>query len=200
MLNVVWNAGSVAVELALPRGLRLDTNDLAGQAYSKVTSFRVPSVCLKILLAANEPSGVWHEALECTADANMDIYSAPSNWREKAKIQSEFLAAQDSHTGRAIFLYMPDQSVPYDSLAPGNQTHLMMHPFFLTIITGRGLLDTEFYIPQLRIPKPTSSTKFTKQGPSLSETPNNRGARFRAYPESEEEEWISEVDRDARLA
>ena len=45
-------------------------------------------------------------------------HSPPRNERW---IQSEFLAAQDSHTGRAIFLYMPDQSIPYDALAPGTR-------------------------------------------------------------------------------
>lgn len=119
MLNIVWRAGDAAVELALPNGFRIDTNDLAGEFYSKVTSFRIPHASLKLLVTSNTTPSVWHEALGFVADSNIDMYSAPYNWREKAKVQSEFLATQDSHTGRAMFLYMPDQSVPYDVLAPG---------------------------------------------------------------------------------
>ncbi|KAJ3553006.1 hypothetical protein NM688_g3848 [Phlebia brevispora] len=184
-LEVIWNAGNAAVEVALPRGFRMDSNDLAGKFYSKVTSFRVPSASLKVLFAADPNAAIWHEALEVEADANIDMYSAPSNWSEKAKIQSEFLAAQDSHTGRAIFLYMPDQAIPYDALAP-----------------GRGLLDTEFYIPQLRVPKPMPAKSHTprKETARPSERPNGFTSRLHAYSESEEEEWIPEAARDARLA
>lgn len=117
--NVIWLADSVALELLLPRGLRIDTNDLAGQSHGKVQSIRVPHAALRMLLANDSSTVAWSEALEFVADANIDMYSAPPGWREKARVQSEFLAEQDSHTGRAIFMYMPDQFIPYDALAPG---------------------------------------------------------------------------------
>ena len=52
-------------------------------------------------------------------DSNIDIYSAPPGWKEKAQAQTEFLVAQDSHTERVMFLYMPDQALPYDAIATG---------------------------------------------------------------------------------
>ena len=117
--NLVWHVQNTAVEVALTRGLRLDSNDLAGNLYSKVTSIRVPEVAVKFLLARDVTSRDWYEAMDIALDANIDIYSAPPGWRKKAKAQAEFLAAQDGHTGRAIFLYLPDQTVPNDTLAPG---------------------------------------------------------------------------------
>ena len=187
-MNVVWHTDDVAMEVALPSGFRMDSNDLAGRSYSKVQSFRVPQILVRMLIHGADTPSVWHEALELDADANIDVYSAPTNWPEKAKVQSEFLAAQDSHTGRAMFLYMPEQAGPYDELAP-----------------GRGMLDTEFYLPQLRIPKyssPAYARPFVHRrntGDTTGHSPN-RARPLKLQPESEGEDWISEADRDARLA
>ena len=134
----MWHTDAAALSISLPRGLRMDSNDLAGQSHSKVQSFRVPQVILKMLLAPEAPETTWLEALELVADVNADIYSAPPNWREKARIQSEFLAAQDSHTGRAIFLYMPDQSIPYDALAPGTRFTSCLHTSPTDVHKGEG--------------------------------------------------------------
>lgn len=119
--TVVWHADNAAVEVRLPEGFRMDSNDLAGKLYSKVTSFRVPDVSVKFLLAKSPSSVEWHEAANLSCDAHIDIYTAPIGWREKAQAQAEFLAAQDGHTCRALFLYMPDETVPNDTLAPGTQ-------------------------------------------------------------------------------
>lgn len=97
----------------------MDSNDLAGKLYSKVTSFRVPSASVKLLLSKAARSSEWHEAASMVLDANIDVYSAPQNWRQKAQAQAEFLAAQDGHTCRALFLYMPDQTIRTDTMAPG---------------------------------------------------------------------------------
>lgn len=118
-VTAVWHTQNVAVEIRLPSGFRMDSNDLAGKLYSKVTSFRVPNASMKFLLSKAVGSSDWHEAADIAFDANIDIYSAPQGWRKRAQAQAEFLAAQDGHTCRAFFLYMPDQSVPKDTLAPG---------------------------------------------------------------------------------
>ena len=72
---------------------------------------------------------------------------------------------------------------------------------------GRGLLDTQFYLPQVRIPKPYR--------PQSTAEPQEREPRANAeympsplplprylanYSESDSEDYISEADRDARLA
>lgn len=117
--NFVWQVENAAAEISLPQGLRLDYNDVAGKSYSKVTSIRVPKASLKILLSKSVEPNEWHEAAAIDLDLNVDLYSAPANWPDKARAQIEFLAAQDSHTGRAMFLYLPDQSLPHDTIATG---------------------------------------------------------------------------------
>lgn len=189
--TVVWQADTVALEFRLPSGLRMDDNDLAGRLYSKVTSLRIPDASMKVLLSKGSGSSDWHEAASAELDANIDIYSAPLGWRDRAQAQAEFLAAQDGHTCRALFLYMPDQSVPNDALAP-----------------GRGVLDTDLYLPQLRIPGSRSFTRVkqriwrrTASNTDFIPPPATRmKRRASGMSDSEGEEYISEADRDARLA
>ena len=120
-ITFVWHADNAAVELRLPHGLRMDSNDLAGKHYSKVTSVRIPDGSMKMLLGKPSAPSEWLEAAEVTFDAFLDNYSAPLGWRERAEAQAQFLAKQDGHTCRAVFLYMPDQTVPNDTLAPGRR-------------------------------------------------------------------------------
>ncbi|THH30793.1 hypothetical protein EUX98_g3395 [Antrodiella citrinella] len=134
-VNIVWNVGNAAVEFALPDGLRIDSNDLAGKTYAKVTSIRLPQATLKTLIVSPSSSSVWYEAMSLTADANLDLYSAPPGWQEKATEQMTFVAKQDSPTLRARFMYMAESRVDHDQL-----------------VSGRGLLDNELYLPQIRIP------------------------------------------------
>ena len=201
--NLVWRTDTVAGELSLPSGLRVDTNDLPGQCYSKVQSIRIPQLILRVLLAEDTGSTTWYEASELVADAYIDLYSAPSNWREKAKIKREALAVQDSHTGRAMFMYMPDQSVPHDVLAPGLFTFPLCRTK-LKISKGRGYLDTEFYLPQIRIPQArtsASSSVTRKDSPRPTKLYTHRAVyRVKTQSDSEGEGLVSDADRDARLA
>lgn len=118
-VNVIWHADNAAVEVAIREGIRLDRNDVAGALYSKITSVRVPHTSFKLLLQSEIDKEEWLEAMNIQGDFNVDWYTAPIGWQGKAKAQMSFLAAQDSHTGRAMFLYMPDQSLPYDTISPG---------------------------------------------------------------------------------
>lgn len=119
---MVWHVGGAAVEFALPDGLRLDSNDLAGKTYGKVTSIRVPQVRLKTLLDSPSSSSVWHEAMSMSGDVCLDIYSAPPGWQEKAHQQTAFIARQDQPTLRARFMYMPGSWVEHDQLVSGMLT------------------------------------------------------------------------------
>ncbi|RDX54978.1 hypothetical protein OH76DRAFT_1397305 [Lentinus brumalis] len=136
-VNVVWAVGNAAAELALPSGLRLDMNDLAGKTFRKVTGIRLPRCAVKLLLASKQDSARWIEAADVRFDVDIDIYSAPPGWEESARLQAAFLAQQDALTGRARILYLPeDPSMPSQRIRP-----------------GRGILDNDFYLPQIRIPK-----------------------------------------------
>lgn len=110
---MTWFAGNAAVHASITRGLTLEMNDLAGEFHRKVTSLRIPDVCLKILITT--PSGHnWLEAARFSSDANLDIYSAPIGWRESGRAQAEFIRAQDILTGRAKFLFGDPQFQPKD--------------------------------------------------------------------------------------
>ena len=93
------------MKLALPDGLRFDSNDLAGQSYMKVTSIRIPTGSIKVLNQTRERSKDWHDTAGLTFDMYMDMYAAPPGWREKAEQQRAFVNAQDYLTSRASCLY-----------------------------------------------------------------------------------------------
>ncbi|KAI1795480.1 hypothetical protein LXA43DRAFT_1178514 [Ganoderma leucocontextum] len=136
-VNAVWSVEGAAVEFTLPRGLRLDSNDLAGKMFRKVTGIRLPEATAKLLLASKQDRTRWLEAADVHFDADIDIYSSPPGWRESVRLQTEFVAAQDAITGRAKVLYMSED--PSD-------TAQRLRP-------GRGILDNDFYLPQIRIPR-----------------------------------------------
>ncbi|KAI0342100.1 hypothetical protein BDW22DRAFT_1358216 [Trametopsis cervina] len=190
-VNIVWHAGNAAAELSLPKGLRLDHNDVAGKNYKSVTSIRIPQASTKLLISRSEDQNDWHEAMNARLDLNVDMYSTPPGWQDKARAQSEFLAAQDSHTERVMFLYMPDQAFPHDIMS-----------------TGRGLLDTDFYLPQIRIPKAHSRSSIVDHDIRDVRVPNGGYVpsplalprHLVSYSDSDGEEYVSEADRDARIA
>ncbi|KAI0093075.1 hypothetical protein BDY19DRAFT_882324 [Irpex rosettiformis] len=206
-LNLVWQIDNAAAELSLPKGLRIDVNDVGGKFYKSVTSIRVPLAIAKLLVSQSVGASDWHEAMCARMDVNIDIYSAPPGWKEKAQAQMEFLVAQDSHTERVMFLYMPDEALPYDTLATGKMFS-WIHEQFLILSLGRGLLDTQFYLPQVRIPKPYDSSSMIEQNkrqsrvvnPEYVPSPLALPHYLANHSESEGEDYVSEADRDARLA
>ena len=119
-VNAVWNVGNAAAELSLPSGLRIDTNDLAGKTFRKVTGIRVPKGTVKLLLASKQDRPRWLETADAQLDVDIDIYSTPPGWQESARRQTEFIAAQDALTGRAKILYTPEDPMnPSHRLRPG---------------------------------------------------------------------------------
>ena len=70
------------------------------------------------------------------------------------------------------------------------------------------MLDTEFYLPQVRIPKPhkKTATARTKKpepkaaNPEYTPSPLALPRHLVNYSESDGEDYVSEADRDARLA
>jgi hypothetical protein len=101
---VTWLAGHVALEIGLPHGLTLAVNDLAGKLHRKVTSLRIPRICLKVLITASGRHS-WLEAAHFSSDASVDMYSAPAGWTKSARAQADFVRTQDILTGRAKFMF-----------------------------------------------------------------------------------------------
>lgn len=104
-LNVTWLAGQAAIEAMLSRGMTLEMNDLASKRYRKVISLRVPQANIKVLITTSTSLQNWLETAGFSGDANVDIYLAPVGWQESARIQEEYIRAQDILTGRANFLF-----------------------------------------------------------------------------------------------
>lgn len=185
-VELVWLAGNSAVEISLPKGLRIDSNDLAGDFHRKVTSIRLPSALLRLLLTSEQCPGSWYEASRVTMDADVDIYSAPPGWQESAHAQTEFICSQDKHTGRAQALY--STKVPHDQ----------------GLCLGRGLLDSDVYTPQLKVPSRTTPPPAKHNPSSRTKIAQLHAQMFSSavtlQSESEGDEGISEADRDARLA
>ena len=119
-MNVIWSVDGAAVEFMLPKGLRLDSNDLAGKTFRKVTGIRFPEATARLLLASQQDRTRWLEAAHVHVDADIDIYSSCPGWRESARLQTEFIAAQDALTRRAKILYTPEDPLdPLHRLRPG---------------------------------------------------------------------------------
>ncbi|KAI0645908.1 hypothetical protein C8Q79DRAFT_910949 [Trametes meyenii] len=176
-VNAVWAAGEAAVELALPSGLRFDSNDLAGKTFRKVTSLRVPEGSIKLLLSLKQGHSRWIEAADAQFDIDLDIYSAPPQWRDSAKHQTQFIAKQDVLTRRAKVLYASEDD-------PASTSRLR---------PGRGTLDNDFYLPQIRIPRLSA----------VEQLPDRLTVPLASLPEDLSEsdaDPVPESIRDARLA
>ncbi|EGO25461.1 hypothetical protein SERLADRAFT_415036 [Serpula lacrymans var. lacrymans S7.9] len=104
-LNVTFIAGLVGIDLSLPQGLTIHTNDLAGRFYSKIISLRLPSASLRMLLMSGSLKKSWTEVVDCALDLNLDMYNAPPGWESHADAQRDFIHSQDTPTHRARFLF-----------------------------------------------------------------------------------------------
>ncbi|KAH9935463.1 uncharacterized protein B0H18DRAFT_1114206 [Fomitopsis serialis] len=125
-----------------------------------------------------------------TFDVNLDVYSAPPGWQKKAQDQTSFVNTQDGLTGRANCLY----------------SHAASHSSRDILPSGRGLLDSDIYLPQLRVPhyRVRERVPESKKQPLMTNSGPRRippGAQSTSqFSESEGDEGLSEAMRDARLA
>jgi hypothetical protein len=107
---VIWRAGHGALVISLPRGVKVDTNDLGGRYHRKVTTLRVPEAVIKVLLAVSSESNRWLEAAEIIADAFLDIYASPHGHRDMTRAQAAFVEEQDRLTNRARRMFLSPRS------------------------------------------------------------------------------------------
>jgi hypothetical protein len=96
-----WKAGQAALLVRIPKGIKLDRNDLGTNLYKRVTSLHLPGVSVKILLTGSRRPKAWLEAAEISSEAYIDIYSSPYNHQALTRAQLAFIEEQDSLTGRA---------------------------------------------------------------------------------------------------
>ena len=100
-LDAVWKVDTSAVHIALPKGLRMDNNNLGGKLHRTMTSLRIPEMSVKLLTSATMHHNRWLEAASIKVNADVDIYTSPAGWRELAEDQLDFVNEQDYLTGRA---------------------------------------------------------------------------------------------------
>lgn len=99
-MDITWKAGSAAVVVSLPQGIKVSTNDLAADQYRKVISLQVPRMTTKVLVTSHVQGASWLEAGELVADAYADIYSAPVDYLSLNAAQIAFVEEQDRATKR----------------------------------------------------------------------------------------------------
>lgn len=192
---MAWKFGRSATQLHLHRGLNFDYNDLPGQTYKKVTEIRIPAGFLRALIYSEQRRELWLEAGCVSFDLHMDMYSAPEGWKEKARIQNSYVRLQDAPTRRAWFLYEKTASGP----TPGKIIRRCLNPTLILSTAYQGTM----YLPKVKFPGkmdegkgslPTSNTASPRVMRKL------RHMITLSVVESDEDERISEADRDARLA
>lgn len=189
-LNATCLAGAAAVDLDVPRGLTLLTNDLRGQFCGKFLTLRLPLVSVKGLVTLDTSQSAWSEAAAMDFDIALDSFTRP---KTKHNSQGTFLHEQDLLTQRAQYLLSQLTEAragfwgkPYSSGSTGRRPPHRVH-------------RNDLYLPPLTIPRFSrlqhSSIQRQQQYPS----PIPRWSELSHLSESDGEN-ISEADRDARLA
>ncbi|KAG0707320.1 hypothetical protein DFH29DRAFT_995117 [Suillus ampliporus] len=190
-VNATWSAGATAVNLSIPSGFSVHTNDLEGQFCGKLTSVRLPLASLKILLSSNDSKTTWCEAADLSTDINLDIYKSP---KTRDLSQMDFIEGQDELTCRAQYLLDEVERARRASV-PDNRQSLQR--------SRSGHHRNGLYLPPPRLPrfrraKPHPPTPLTSVPHSKSSA--TWWPRLSQLSESDGEENISEAERDARLA
>jgi hypothetical protein len=178
-------------------------NDLAGKFHRKVTSLRVPQICLKVLITTPSGRHSWLEAAQFASDANFDIYSAPAGWQESVRVQADYIRTQDALTGRAKFL--SDASLRHNE---GSSVTSILSISVIDMQWGlvRGLHKNGLLLPRPRLSKPVVPHRADRRQKPRSETGDAAPDMQRGWShqhhlsDSDGEEGVSEADRDARLA
>ncbi|KAG6900261.1 hypothetical protein C0993_000714 [Termitomyces sp. T159_Od127] len=196
--DMTWRAGQAALALNLPRGIKLNSNDLGGRFHRKLTSVKVPDIDVKVLLASQPHGSRWVEAARFSADAYVDVYTAPLGYRETARKQIAYIEEQDRLTGRARRMFAP--LGPHNAEYPSDSVSLSIPSRVLTYVSCLEPIPHKngLYLPHPILPEehrpgaPVNSTRV-----EYTRRPRSNVARL---SDSDTEEGISEADRDARLA
>ncbi|KAF8554692.1 hypothetical protein OG21DRAFT_1508579 [Imleria badia] len=190
-LNATCLAGATAVDLDVPKGLTLHTNDLQGQVCGRFLSLRLPLTSLKALVALDTSRKSWSEAAAMDFDIALDWFTCP---KTNHNPQGTFLHEQDHLTKRAQYLL---SQLAEARVSFGDRPHASGR-------SGRRrpphrVHRNDLYLPPLVLPRfsRAHNSQQLQQDPSPSPLP--RWSQLSHLSESDGEN-ISEADRDARLA
>lgn len=131
-VEAIWKAEQAALLVRLPKGIKLDRNDLGTNLYKRVTSLRLPGVAVKILLTGTPRPKTWLEAAEIGSDVYMDIYSSPYNHQAVTRAQLAFIEEQDSLTGRAKRIFEQLDRIEHSEGQSHSKYRISWSPTFFT--------------------------------------------------------------------
>ena len=92
-----------ALSLEMPSGMNLDTSSLASRSCSSMVGLVVPLLLVDVL--HRMPQQKWTSNGRLETSLSIDMYRAPTDWRDKAAEQQRFLREQDATTQRIWYMY-----------------------------------------------------------------------------------------------
>ncbi|KAF9227418.1 hypothetical protein BS17DRAFT_747957 [Gyrodon lividus] len=187
-LNATCLIGTAAVDLDLPQGLTLQTNDLQGQLCGKLVSLRLPLASLKTLVTSSIARKSWSEAAVIDFDIELESYTSPET---KGNPQSAFLHEQDMLTQRAQYLLSQLKKAEDNFRGGQNDSGSCRRPRPSHRVHRNDLYLSPLILPQFHREQGQQRQQHHGPLPRLS--------RVSHLSESDGEN-ISEADRDARLA
>ncbi|KAJ7497366.1 hypothetical protein FB451DRAFT_229194 [Mycena latifolia] len=182
-LDVTWRVPRAALLLSLPNGLKADINDLGGQYHRKLTSLRIPRICVKFLLRSLAEHHRWLEVSQLETDAYLDVYASPLEWQKKAQLQAEFIKQQDLPSGRAERMFSRLE-LGKNARFPHQNGVFLPQP---SLSNHRRYRSTDGLPSSARSPE----RRAEKRAPWL---------KLSHLSESDSGEDLLDIDRDARLA
>ena len=201
-VDITWKAGSAAVVVSLPEGVKVNTNDLAADHYRKVVSVRAPHITAKVLVTSQIPGASWLEAGEVVADAYIDVYSAPKDYIALNAAQVAFVEEQDRATNRVKRMVAglqgrSDGNLGTQASDTSNATILNETP---TDAAGH---HNGVFVPQPMLPNADHRPVLRPskvEGRAGERAPKWRISTLAHNSDSDEDDGMSEADRDARIA
>ncbi|KAG6372334.1 hypothetical protein JVT61DRAFT_7774 [Boletus reticuloceps] len=190
-LNATCLAGAAALDLDVPKGLTLHTNDLQGQLCGKFLSLRLPHASAKALVTSGASRRSWSEAAAMDFDIALDSFTCPKTDHGP---QSTFLHDQDFLTRRVQYLLsqLTEAQVSFGAKPHASRRAGRRRP-------PHRVHRNDLYLPPLILPRfnhiQSSSVQRQRQYPS----PLLRWSQLSHLSESDGEN-VSEAERDARLA
>ncbi|EAU91786.1 hypothetical protein CC1G_04554 [Coprinopsis cinerea okayama7 len=194
--ELVWKTPTAALVVSLEEGIKFASNDLASNHYRKVISLQIPRINVKVLVTSVSSRGTsWLEAGEVVADAYLDIYDVPKDYRAQNKAQTDYVEEQDQLTGRVKRMLADLRRRDRYTTDPATSDDTSNH-------AGSMFLPQPL-LPTSRRPQPKPrAVNLNRHSSSHSRRrqPSWRPSTLGHFSDSDGDDALSEADRDAHVA